>query len=394
VVMTPRERFKAVFRGELPDRVPVTLFIQDQGHFINQMYPGIDPLDHLAIQLKVIEISRQLGADVFVRLLFGTLEPFQWMFFGGLNVSEETDSWEVRTDETSDGRTTIRRSEIRTPGGTLSQEFSIDEIRPGTFMYACTAKPVRTIADLELVRRYEPAMPASWPAAIRERVAPIRTALGDDGIVGCWSPHGPFGMASMLVDEQDLYCMFFTDPDFYRELMELSLARVAAYTSAIDAAGIDVHLVGGNVPGGFLGRRNYEQHILAYERRQIELAQANGTPAIYHNCGQIMQLVESYKSLGVVGVEPFSPPPQLGDADLAKVKELVGGDYLVVGGVDQVLVIQNGTVADVRRATARTMEIGKPGGHFILQNADFLEYGTPPENVEAFVSTAIEHAGY
>ena len=394
MVMTPRERFKAVFRGELPDRVPVTLFIQDQGHFINQMYPGIDPTDHLAIQLKVIEISRQLGADVFVRLLFGTLEPFQWMFFGGLNVSEETDSWEVRTDETSDGRTTIRRSEIRTPGGTLSQEFSIDEIRPGTFMYACTAKPVRTLGDLELVRRYEPAMPASWPAAIRERVAPIRTALGDDGIVGCWSPHGPFGMASMLVDEQDLYRLFFTDPDFYRELMELSLARVAAYTSAIDASGIDVHLVGGNVPGGFLGRRNYEQHILAYERRQIELAQANGTPAIYHNCGQIMQLVESYKSLGVVGVEPFSPPPQLGDADLAKVKELVGGDYLVIGGVDQVLVIQRGAVDDVRRATARTMEIGKPGGHFILQNADFLEYGTPPENVEAFVRTAVEHAGY
>jgi uroporphyrinogen-III decarboxylase len=176
--------------------------------------------------------------------------------------------------------------------------------------------------------------------------------------------------------------------------MELSLARVADYTRAIDAAGIDVHLVGGNVPGGFLGRRNYEQHILAYERRQIELAQANGTPAVYHNCGQIMQLVESYKGLGVVGVEPFSPPPQLGDADLAKVKELVGSDYLVIGGVDQVLVIQQGTLDDVRRATARTMEIGKPGGHFILQNADFLEYGTPPENVEAFVRTAIEHGGY
>jgi hypothetical protein len=55
--------------------------------------------------------------------------------------------------------------------------------------------------------------------------------------------------------------------------MELSLARVADYTRAIDAAGIDVHLVGGNAPGGFLGRRNYEQHILAYERRQIQLAQ-------------------------------------------------------------------------------------------------------------------------
>lgn len=392
--MTPRQRFKAVLRGDLPDRVPVTLFIQDQGHFINQMYPQLDPWDATTIQLKVIELSRQFGADVFVRLLFGTLDPFQWMFFGGLNVSEQSDSWEVRTEETNDGRTTLRRSEIRTPGGTLRQEFSIDEIRPGTLMYACTQKPVRTMADLELVRRYEPGMPAWWPAAVHDRIAPIRAAVGDDGIVGCWSPHGPFNMASLLIDEQDLYAMFYTDPDFYRELMEVSLARVADYTRAIDAAGIDVHLIGGNVPGGFLGRRNYEQHVLAYERRQVQLAQANGTPAIYHNCGQIMQLVESYKGLGVVGVEPFSPPPQLGDADLALVKELVGSAYVVVGGVDQVLVIQGGSVDDVRRATERTMEMGKPGGRFILQNADFLEYGTPPENVEAFVQTAIEHAGY
>jgi hypothetical protein len=40
------------------------------------------------------------------------------------------------------------------------------------------------------------------------------------------------------------------------------------------------------------------------------------------------------------------------------------------------------------------MRAGKPGGRFILQNADFLEYGTPIENVEAFVRTALEHSAY
>ena len=46
--MNGRKRFEAVFRGQLPDRVPVTLFIQDQGHFISQLYPDIDPWDSLA----------------------------------------------------------------------------------------------------------------------------------------------------------------------------------------------------------------------------------------------------------------------------------------------------------------------------------------------------------
>ena len=40
------------------------------------------------------------------------------------------------------------------------------------------------------------------------------------------------------------------------------------------------------------------------------------------------------------------------------------------------------------------MRAGKPGGRFILQNADFLEYGTPMANVEAFAATALENAWY
>jgi uroporphyrinogen decarboxylase len=392
--LTARERFAAAFRGDLPDRVPVTLFIQDQGHFVSQLYPSIDPWDHLALQRATIAIQRQMGADVMVRLLFGTLEPFQWMLFGGLDVTRSTDDWQVTTRERRDGRTRIRRSTVRTPGGVLTQEFSIDEIRPGTLMYACTQKPVHSREELELVAAYEPGMPEDFPRLVAERVAPIRAEVGDDGWVGIWAPHGPFNMASLLMDEQDLYALFFTDPEFYAAVMECSLARVRDYTRAVDAPGVDVLFIGGNVPGGFMGRSNYERFILPYEARHVAWAQERGTPAVYHNCGQIQALVESYRALGVAGVEPFSPPPKLGDADLALTKRLVGDAYTIIAGVDQVDVIQNGTVDDVRRATAATMLAGKPGGRFVLQNADFLEYGTPPENVEAFVRTALEHAAY
>ena len=392
--MNSRERFATVFRGQIPDRVPVTLFIQDQGHFVSQLHPDLDPWDSLGIQLRIVEFQKELGADVMARLLFGTLDPFQWMLLGGLDVSRSTDDWQVETVEARDGRTTVRRSVVHTPGGDLEQEYSIDEIRPGTLMYACTRKPVRSRADLELVAAYEPGMPDWFPEAVASRVAPIRTAVGDDGWVGAWAPHGPFNMASLLIDEQDLYALFYEDPAYYERLMEVSLARVRDYTRAIDAPGVDILFIGGNVPGGFIGRRNYEQHVLPWEAQHVAWAQANGTPAAYHNCGQIQALVESYKALGVAAVEPFSPPPKLGDADLARAKELVGGAYVIIAGVDQVDIIQKGSVEDVRRATEAAMRVGKPGGRFILQNADFLEYGTPLENVEAFVRTALEHASY
>jgi hypothetical protein len=66
----------------------------------------------------------------------------------------------------------------------------------------------------------------------------------------------------------------------------------------------------------------------------------------------------------------------------------------MVCGVDHVNHMQKGTVDDVKRATLETMEIAKPGGGAIVQSADFLEYDTPVENVQAFVDTAIEHASY
>ena len=121
----------------MPDRVPVTLFIQDQGHFLEQMRPDADPHDHLARQLDVIEIQKELGLDVFVRMLFGLNDPLG-IHCGGLNVSVQTEQWQVRQETHRDGNTKVIRSTITTPDGMLSQDFSIHRQRVATFMYGCT----------------------------------------------------------------------------------------------------------------------------------------------------------------------------------------------------------------------------------------------------------------
>ena len=125
----------------------------------------------------------------------------------------------------------------------------------------------------------------------------------------------------------------------------------------------------------------------------MDFVQKNGTPAMYHNCGEVMNLIESYVDLGIDIVEPFSPAP-LGDAVLDEVIRRSGKKYTILSGIDQVNVLQNGSVEDVKQKTREVMNIGKPGGKFIMQPVDFLEYGTPMKNVEAYVKTAMEYAGY
>ena len=106
-----------------------------------------------------------------------------------------------------------------------------------------------------------------------------------------------------------------------------------------------------------------------------------------------MSLVNSYKKLGAKVIEPFSPVP-LGDAKLNEAVDIVKGDYVIIGGVDQVNILQKGTLEQIKQVTIETIEAGKKNGPFIIQSADFLEFNTPVENVEMFVNTALENATY
>ena len=390
--MTSRERFLKTFRGEMPDRAPVTLFMADQGHFITQLYPDIDTWNIDEIQEKIIEFSKEMGADVFLRMLYNIYDSLH-VVYGGVDVSQQTENWEVKTREYQRGDSKVYHSDIRTPDGPLEQEFSVNMLRPGTYMYACTVNPIKDEKTIDIVRKYEPPMSKELPEKIKKTIGKMKQKVGDDGIVGIWAPYGPFNTASLVVSLSELYALFYTEPEFYAKLMNWCVARFRDYTKAIMAAEPDVLHIGGNVPGGVLGKKNYDTYILSYEKQHIDLCQETGIPAMYHNCGEIMNLVESYVDLGVRSVEPFSPYP-LGDADLAKAKEIVGGRYVMIGGVDQVNILQGGTPEQVAEVTRRTIEAGKPGGKFILQSADFLEYGTPVENIETFVRTGIQYGGY
>lgn len=390
--MNSRERLLRTINGEVTDRVPVTLFIADHGHFIHQMHPDIDPLDYEQLTFKVIDYQRSLGCDVFVRMIFDLYHPLG-ICLGGVDDGHETENWKISTRITADGNNLIRKSVITTPEGILTQEFVRTAQNKGTYVYCCTRKPINCEKELDIAMKYEPVMSVEYGETVKQKIRRIKAYLGEDGILGTWVAGGPFNNASMVIDHTELYMLFMTDPQYFDKLMQYTTNRTLAYTQAFIDAGADVMLVGGNVPGGFLGAELYEEFILPYEKKYIGFIQDQGCPAVYHNCGQIMALVNSYKKLGAKVVEPFSPVP-LGDANLSDAIDIIQGDYVVIGGVDQVNLLQNGTPEEVIRVTKSTIEAGKKNGPFIIQSADFLEYNTPVENVEAFVKTALQNAKY
>jgi hypothetical protein len=114
--MNSRERLLRTVNGEVTDRVPVTLFIQDHGHFIPQVHPSIDPLDYEQLTRKVIDYQRSLGCDVFARMIFDLYHPLGFCL-GGVDDGHETDKWKVKTELTEEGNNLVRSSTITTPDG-------------------------------------------------------------------------------------------------------------------------------------------------------------------------------------------------------------------------------------------------------------------------------------
>lgn len=390
--MNPRERINFVLEGKIPDRIPVTLFILDEGHFLKQVYPNIITNDNIANKFRVIDLQRELKADIHLRLWKGCMPV--WMFGGGFNTEIETDTWKIEKNIIKIPKNEKTITTVRTPAGSLSQEFTIAEIGPGTFHYACTKKPVKDIRDLEILENFEPVIDKGHASYIKSVVSKVKDYLGEDGVISMWISGGVFNHASHLIDLNDLYMLFLTDYAFYQRLMDFCFKRLKPYIDAAAETQIDIINIGGNVAGGFVGRNIFEKYILPFEKKIIDYIKNKGLKTLYHNCGQIMALLESYKDLGVDIIEPFSPPPNLGDGNLLEAKKSSEGKYIICGNIDQINVIQNGSKELIEKKVQEAASIGKPGGRFILQPSDFLEYNTPVENVRAYIKAGKKYGKY
>jgi hypothetical protein len=84
----------------------------------------------------VIELQKQLGQMFLCACLLASMIRFSFNF-GGLNIYRQTETGSKKPSSIKTATTRVLHSTIRTLR-TLTQEFSINELFPGTYMYACT----------------------------------------------------------------------------------------------------------------------------------------------------------------------------------------------------------------------------------------------------------------
>lgn len=380
--MTSRERLLTVLGGGIPDRVPVSFFVQEE--FLSFYFPGRSRIRRLE---EAVQCAGELGFDVMVRGKEFEVPHFMKKSFPG---------WELSIYEKAEGGNRYFTYEIKTPSRTLKQvevgpdiEAAMSGIHRSTCEYL-----IKDRDDLEAFRKYVPHIDPETIREMGDYAQHSRKVIGDLGICVPWGWAGIYNQAATYRSVEALMMDPYMDEAFYEDYMGTLTELMIEYNSALAGVGFDAIGIQGNIANsGMVGTAFFEEHILPYEKRLVDAISERGTHTVYHNCGKARVLQGCYVKMGLTAWETIAEDPQ-GDNTLRQAKENVGESLVLIGNIDQVNFLKTASPNQIRARVEEMMSIGKPGGKYIFAASDFLEAGTPVENIIAAIAAAKEFGLY
>jgi hypothetical protein len=377
--LTSKERVRLAMSGGLPDRVPVMC----------QMSIG-----HMLLQTGYPPAAFWNSAEAFAE---GLLALRRFYRFDGILISLHGHSpdWEkriLRVEKEGDAEVVHWKNGDRTfyPPDDLPRHFPAAERKvpelsgfsPAWFPDEVDFIPVSQGLDFPI----DPGNPFG-------SVDRVVAAAGAE-----YSVHGevtsPFDYYLRLFGHTQALLGLIDFPGTAEEVLERYTDGVLRLVDGLAARGVDAVKVSSPYAGsGFISPPFYRRFVLPFEGRIARTARERGVPAYIHTCGRVNDRLEMMLEAGFSGVECLDPPP-LGDVELVDAKRRVGGRMFIKGNVDPVHMLLGGKAERVRQHAGFQLQVGKPGGRYILSTACSIAPRTPSLNVRALADAAAEFGRY
>jgi MtaA/CmuA family methyltransferase len=213
-------------------------------------------------------------------------------------------------------------------------------------------------------------------------VAALKEKVGKQLLVEGWI-EGPIAEAADLRGINTVMLDFFDDPVFVRDLFEFVVEMELRFARAQVEAGAD--LIGvGDAAASLVGPKLYEEYIWPYEKKLIDGLHAMGARARLHICGNTRFALEGMGRLGcsIVDLDYLCP--------VHEGREKMGPDQVILGNVNPVVVMRDGTSDEVTAAVAACHQ--EAGQRFVVGPGCEVPRDTPHENLRAMCSYAHKHA--
>jgi MtaA/CmuA family methyltransferase len=209
-------------------------------------------------------------------------------------------------------------------------------------------------------------------------LALLKNRAGEEKIVEGWV-EGPCGASADLRGINRLMLDFYDDPAFVRDLFDFVLELALRFGKAQVEAGAD--LIGiGDPAASLVGPHVYEEFVWPYERRLVDGLHKAGARVRLHICGNTRRMLEAIGRLECDIVDIDSSVP------VREAREKMGTKQVLLGGIDPVRALQNGTPQQVVEAVAECHR--QAGARFIVGAGCEVPPDTPPENLLALARYA------
>ncbi len=208
----------------------------------------------------------------------------------------------------------------------------------------------------------------------------MKQRVGDEKAVMGWV-EGPCAEAADLRGINTLMLDLYDDPVFVRDLFEFVVEMELRYGQAQVDAGADIIGIG-DAAASLIGPKFYENFVWDYEKRLVDGLQAMGAKVRLHICGNTTTIVDGMGRLGceIVDLDYFTP------LDMAR--EAMGPDQTLLGNIDPVRSLRNGTPESVQADIAECHR--QAGARYIVGAGCEVPRDTPQENVRAIARYARE----
>jgi len=193
---------------------------------------------------------------------------------------------------------------------------------------------------------------------------------------------GPVAEGADLRGINTLMLDFFDDPGFVRDLFAFVLELELRFAREQVRAGADVIGIG-DAAASLVGPQIYEEFIWPFEKQLVDGVHALGAKVRLHICGNTRRILEGMGRLGceIVDLDSLAP--------LADGRQSMGPSQVLLGNMNPVAVLRDGTPADVTAALAECHR--QAGARFIVGAGCEVPRDTPPENLRALCAYAHEH---
>jgi len=209
-----------------------------------------------------------------------------------------------------------------------------------------------------------------------------------------WMMRGSFVRSWRLAGMENLMLKMFDDPGFVHDMAKIILEYNLKMINMLVEAGMDVLIVEDDIADKnfpLIAPEQFNEFVNPYNRKLVEAAHNSGLKVIRHSDGNLWPIMDTLLDTGYDGLNPLEPQADMG---LKKVKEYCGDRLCLLGNIDCIDLLPDGTVDEVKSAVRQAIDDAAEGGGLIICSSNSLLPGVKPENCIAMFETTREYGAY